>query len=214
MAETIEGVRPTRMELLRLRKRVILAQRGHRLLKEKRDALISEFIGVVREVRRARRKVEAHLEKAYRALTTTQIVLGVSAVDGISAITGQRVAVELRTRSIMGVAVPRLSVGRVERKVTERGYGFGDTSAALDEAAAKFEECLTLITELAEIEETVRRIGLEVEKTKRRVNALEYIVIPRLKATVKYIQMRLDEMARDSFLRLKRVKAALESRGG
>jgi V/A-type H+-transporting ATPase subunit D len=141
-----------------------------------------------------------------------QIVLGVSAVYEISAVTGQDGAVQLRTRSIMGVSVPRLSLGRVVRKVIERGYGFGDTSTALDEAALKFEESLALITELAEIEETVRRIGLEVEKTKRRVNALEYIVIPKLRATVKYIQMRLDEMARDSFLRLKRVKALLESR--
>ncbi len=212
MAETVEGVRPTRMELLRLRKRVILAQRGHRLLKEKRDALISEFMGVVKEVRRARRRVESHLAAAYKDLIMAQIVLGVSAVEEISAVTGQDAAVQLRTRSIMGVSVPRLSLGRVVRKVIERGYGFGDTSTALDDAALQFEESLALITELAEIEETVRRIGLEVEKTKRRVNALEYIVIPKLRATVKYIQMRLDEMARDSFLRLKRVKAALESR--
>jgi V/A-type H+-transporting ATPase subunit D len=98
------------------------------------------------------------------------------------------------------------------RRINERGYGFLSTNAKLDDASKSFEESLELIVKLAEVEESVRRIAQEVEKTKRRVNALEYIVIPRLKATIKHIEMRMEEIERESFLRLKKIKASLEAR--
>ena len=212
MAEMIEGVKPTRMELLKLRKRVLLAEKGHKLLKEKRDALISEFLIITKEVRKCRKGMEKELASAFKDLMAAKALLGSRTVKQLSQITGQNIIVDLKARNIMGVTVPVIKIPETTRKMTERGYGLFDTSAQLDEAAYNFESALQIIVQLAEIEETVRRLALEVEKTKRRVNALEYIVIPRLKATVKYIQMHLDEMARDSFLRLKKIKAVLESK--
>jgi len=212
MAEMIEGVKPTRMELLKLRKRVLLAEKGHKLLKEKRDALISEFLIIIKEVRKCQKRMEKELASAFKDLTTAKALLGSRTVKQLSYITDQDISLDIKTRNIMGVTVPVIKIPETTRKMTERGYGLFDTSAQLDEAAYNFESSLQIIVQLAEIEETVRRLALEVEKTKRRVNALEYIVIPRLKATVKYIQMHLDEMARDSFLRLKKIKAVLESK--
>lgn len=212
MAEMIEGIKPTRMELLKLRKRVLLAEKGHKLLKEKRDALISEFLIIIKEVRKSRKKMEKELASAFKALTAAKALLGSRTVKQLSHITDQDIALDLKTRNIMGVKVPVIKIPETTRKMTERGYGLFDTSTQLDETAYNFESALKTIVQLVEIEETVRRLALEVEKTKRRVNALEYIVIPRLKATVKYIQMHLDEMARDSFLRLKKIKAVLENK--
>ncbi|MCP4713569.1 MAG: V-type ATP synthase subunit D [Deltaproteobacteria bacterium] len=212
MADIIDGVKPTRMELLQLRKRAVLAERGHKLLKEKRDALIAEFLEIAGKVRTIRKEAEAQLASAYADLLAAQAVMGTGAVKEVSWNSDQDIQVEMRSRNIMGVTVPIIEMGKVERTMLHRGYGFADTSAVLDEASSKMEQALAQIVKLAEIEETVRRLALEVEKTKRRVNALEYIVLPRLTATVKYIRMRLDEMERESFTRLKKIKALLDQR--
>lgn len=211
MADVIEGIKPTRMELLKLRKRVMLAVRGHKLLKEKRDALVSEFLSIAGSVRSIRNEAQDQLARAYEDLLAAQAIMGTGAVREVSWNTGQDLQVHMRSRNIMGVTVPLLEMDKAERTVIRRGYGFVDTSARLDEACCKMEQALAVIVKLAEVEETVRRLALEVEKTKRRVNALEYIVIPRLSATVKYIRMRLDEIERESFTRLKKIKAVLEA---
>ncbi|MDF2956852.1 MAG: Archaeal/vacuolar-type H+-ATPase subunit D/Vma8 [Candidatus Alkanophagales archaeon MCA70_species_1] len=213
MAEVIEGVSPTRMELLKLTRRVKLAEKGHDLLKEKRDALIAEFLDVVSEVRAARKEMEEKLKEAFNNLILAQALLGVENVRQISLMTARKISLDFDARSIMGVSVPVIEAESFSRKATERGYGFVDTSAVLDRCARSFEEALEKIIKVAEVEETVRRLAEEVEKTKRRVNALEYILIPKLKATRKYIQMRLDEMERENFIRLKKIKAILERRG-
>lgn len=212
MADTIEGIKPTRMELLNLRKRVFLAQRGHKLLKEKRDALISEFLAIAGKVRSMRKETEEQLEKAYRDVLTAEAAMGVTLVNEVSWNTEQEINIKMSSRNIMGVSVPIIDMGNPERNVVRRGYGFGDTSCALDDACKSMERVLASIIKLAEIEETVRKLGLEVEKTKRRVNALEYIVLPKLKATLKYIRMRLDEIERESFIRLKKIKAVLDEK--
>jgi len=212
MADIIEGTKPTRMELLQLRKRAALAERGHRLLKEKRDALISEFLSIAGNVRDIREAAQQQLAEAYSDMLQAQAVMGVGAVREVSWNTGQNLQVQLKSRNIMGVTVPLIESDKAERSLIRRGYGFADTSAKLDEAAKKMEQALEAIVKLAEVEETVRRLALEVEKTKRRVNALEYIVVPRLTATVKYIRMRLDEIERESFTRLKKIKAVLDAR--
>ena len=212
MADIIEGTKPTRMELLQLRKRAALAERGHRLLKEKRDALISEFLSIAGNVREIREAAQQQLTEAYADMLQAQAVMGVGAVREVSWNTGQNLQVSLKSRNIMGVRVPLIESDKAERSFIRRGYGFADTSAKLDEAAKKMEQALEAIVKLAEVEETVRRLALEVEKTKRRVNALEYIVIPRVTATVKYIRMRLDEIERESFTRLKKIKAVLDAR--
>jgi len=212
MAEILQNVKPTRMELLKLRKRVKLADKGHRLLKEKRDALISEFMIVVKEYKEARKRVEENLRVAFYNLLMAEVLLGARDLEQISEITLRDINVDFITKNIMGVSVPIMKVNNLIRRVHERGYGFLSTNAKLDDAAKNFEESILSIVKLAEIEESVRRIAEEVEKTKRRVNALEYIVIPRLKATIKHIEMRMEEIERESFLRLKKIKAALEAR--
>ena len=211
MAELIEGVNPTRMELLKLKGKVKLAKKGHRLLKEKRDALIMEFFNILEEARGVRRRTEAKLEEAYKALILSQAILGGIKVREASMAVKPLDGVEVRSRNIMGVKVPVLEIGETRRTLIERGYGIIDTSAQLDEATTKFEEALRAVVELAEIEKSIRLLAEEIESTKRRVNALENIVIPRLSATVKYIKMRLDEMERENFFKLKRIKTTMES---
>jgi V/A-type H+-transporting ATPase subunit D len=213
MPEIIEGVSPTRMELLYLRRREKLAEKGHDLLREKRDALIAEFFDVVGEVRDARKEAEETLQEAFNYLILAQARLGVDEVRQLSLMTPQEISLEFSSRSIMGVNVPLLELqGELVRDVTDRGYGFTDSSAAVDKCARSFEEALKKIIKLAELEEAVRNLAGEVEKTKRRVNALEYVMIPRLKTTRKYIQMRLEEMERENFTRLKKIKAMLEKK--
>ena len=211
MPEIIEGVSPTRMELLYLRRREKLAEKGHDLLREKRDALIAEFLDVVGEVRGARKEAEEKLQEAFNYLLLAQARLGVDEVRQLSLMTPQEISLEFSSRSIMGVSVPILELkSELARNVTDRGYGFVDSSAAVDKCARGFEEALEKIIKLAELEEAVRNLAGEVEKTKRRVNALEYVMIPRLKTTRKYIQMRLEEMERENFTRLKKIKMVLE----
>jgi len=211
MPEIIEGVSPTRMELLRLSRREKLAEKGHDLLREKRDALIAEFLDIIGEVRDIRKEVEAKLDEAFESLILAQALSGVEQVRQQSLMTGHRILIDSSTRSIMGVQIPILELpDKLVRNVTERGYSLIDSSSALDRAARSFEEALQLIIKLGEMEEAVRNLAGEVEKTKRRVNALEYIMIPSLKATRKYIRMRLEEMDRENFTRLKKIKAMLE----
>lgn len=212
MAEILQNVKPTRMELLKLRRRVKLADKGHRLLKEKRDALISEFMVVIKEYKDARKRVEENLKVAFYNLLMAEVLLGSRDLEQISGITLRDINLDFVTKNIMGVSVPIMKVDNLVRRVHERGYGFLSTNAKLDDAAKNFEESILSIVKLAEIEESVRRIAEEVEKTKRRVNALEYIVIPRLKATIKHIEMRMEEIERESFLRLKKIKTSLEAR--
>ena len=207
----IEGVSPTRMELLRLRRRERLAVKGHDLLREKRDALIAEFLDVVGEVRDARMVAEEKLKEAFEYLIIAQAGLGVEEVRQLSLMTAREIPMDFSMRSIMGVNVPIIELPEdLSREVTERGYGLMDSSSAVDSCAKRFEEALAKIIKLAELEEAVRNLAGEVEKTKRRVNALEYVMIPRLKTTRKYIQMRLEEMERENFTRLKKIKAILE----
>jgi V/A-type H+-transporting ATPase subunit D len=196
---------------LYLRRREKLAEKGHDLLREKRDALIAEFLDVVGEVRGARKEAEEKLQEAFSYLILAQARLGVDEVRQLSLMTPQEISLEFSSRSIMGVNVPILELkSELARNVTDRGYGFVDSSAAVDKCARGFEEALEKIIKLAELEEAVRNLAGEVEKTKRRVNALEYVMIPRLKTTRKYIQMRLEEMERENFTRLKKIKMVLE----
>ena len=212
MAELLANVKPTRMELLKLKRRVKLADRGHKLLKEKRDALVSEFMTIIRQYKEARNFAEESLRTAFHNLLMAEILLGSRDIEQISDITLRDIDIDFSIKNIMGVSIPVLKAYNLVRKVNERGYGFLSTTAKLDDTAKGFEESLSLLLNLAEVEESVRRIAEEIEKTKRRVNALEYIVIPRLKATIKHIEMRMEEIERESFMRLKKIKASLEAR--
>lgn len=208
--EILEGINPTRMELLALKKRQNLAVKGHSLLKEKRDALIKEFFDILDRVKGARSDVELTLNEAYEALTLAQIQLGDLAVQKTALSVKESVNVDVTSRNIMGVPVPLCDTQFDSRSLVERGYGFSDTSVQLDNAAKKFEESVKMIIELGEIEKTIFLLAEEIESTKRRVNALEHVMIPKLENTVKSIDMRLQEMERENFVRLKMIRSTLE----
>ena len=203
--DIIDGINPTRMELLSLKNRTKLAVKGHGLLKEKRDALIKEFFDILDRVKGVR-------EEANEALLEAQIAMGDLAVRKASLSVKESIDVDIKSRSVMGVSVPVTNVKMEERSIIDRGYSFSDTTIQLDEAAKKFEESIKFLIELGEVEKTIFLLAEEIEATKRRVNALEHIMIPRFENTEKYIDMRLQEMERENFVRLKMIRSTIEKK--
>jgi V/A-type H+-transporting ATPase subunit D len=169
-----------------------------------------EFFNILERVKGSRENVSEKLQEAYQDLTAAQIIMGDLAVKKAAMSVTESVDVDIDSRSVMGVVVPLIESETAQRTIVERGYGFMDTSVKLDEAAKKFEKSIQLIIELGEIEKTIMLLAGEIESTKRRVNALEHIIIPRLENTVKYIEMRLEEMERENFVRLKMIKKTME----
>ncbi len=209
--EVIEGINPTRMELLSIRKRKKLAEKGHKLLSEKRDALVVQFFEIIKDRNTVRERADRDLRRSYSQLVEAQMIMG---QEGVEDATGSIPAlgdVPMRTVNIMGVHVPKVDYDAIPSRSGEPLYGFIGTSAKLDEASDRFRKLLIDILKLAEIEGTIERLAIEIEKTKRRVNALEHIFIPRLKATEKYIEMQLQEREREDFFRRKRIKAIMEA---
>ena len=217
MVEKIEGVKPTRMELLAIRKKKELAKNGHKLLSEKRDALISRFFEIIDERMRVREEVREKLKDAYRSLMEAELSMGRLKIEGVAREVHEIGEVRISSMNIMGVLVPRIHWEM--REHDEPPYGFLDTTAKLDVYWKKMREAYKSIMKLAELESTLEMLAKEIEKTKRRVNALDHIFIPRLEATEKYIRMVLEEREREDFFRRKRIKAILmrrqdEERGG
>jgi V/A-type H+-transporting ATPase subunit D len=209
MSKILPGTKTTRMELLALKNRMALAERGHKLLKEKRDSLIMEFFNAIAEIKDAREKVNATLKEAYSALTQAKMIMGPSRVVEFAYASRIRAELTISTRSTMGVRVPVLSV---QQENPELPYSLPDSSAKLDLMSSKFRDALRTITRLAEIESSVKRLALEIERTKRRVSALETVVIPRLDATARFVKLALEEREREDFYRIKMVKERLKQK--
>jgi len=209
---TAMNVSPNRMELIKLKQRVTLAQKGHDLLKDKMDALVMELFDSLRKIQDSRIAAIGQLKKGYVALSECIAVMGTLETMQAARETRKEIQIDVSARNIMGIQVPSIDIGEVERNALSRGYGLYTTSSSLDVAAKEFEKALKLLVDLAELEATALAIAKELERTKRRVNALEYILIPRLNEALKFILMRLDEMERENFTRLKRIKAILEER--
>lgn len=200
----------TRMELLKLKRKSKLAKKGHKLLKEKRDALISEFFKLVDNLKQYRSDVEEQLQTAYRSLSIAQAVQGIEEIERAADSTQSLPAVKTKANAIMGVQVPKFEMDSIESTPFRRGYSMTNTSVELDTASQKFELVLQKLIKLAEIEHTAFKLAEEIKKTKRKVNALEQIVIPGIHKTITYITMRLEEMERENFGRLKIIKKRME----
>lgn len=210
MASSSENIQPTRGELLKLKRRIDLAKRGHELLREKRDALVTEFFDNLDLLRGKREVVEEKLDEAFDALMEAKVTSGNLDLERAGDASTRGIDVDVDSRNIMGVRVPVVESEGVDREVTERGYSLEQTTTKVDEAAEKFEEALEAILELSESEEIVKLLAKEIEKTKRRVNSLEHVLIPRLEDSKEYIEMRLEEQEREDKFRLKRVKEKIE----
>jgi V/A-type H+-transporting ATPase subunit D len=205
----IADITPTRSELIELKKRVKIAEKGHQLLEMKRDGLIHEFFELLERAKGIRAEVTEAYAKAEDRFLLTKAVEGTQVMRA-AAISGRDIpSVHLETKSVMGVYLPKIETDMdLKKKLSERGYGIIGTSALLDETVDAYEDLVEKIVEVAETETGLKRLIDDIESTKRRVNALQYKVIPDIKAATKYISMRLQELERENIFRLKRIKAS------
>ena len=202
----------TRMELLNTRARIKLAQKGHDLLKEKMDALVIELYAIKDEVRQARKQVEEELLIAYQSLAKAEMILGPDRIRDLALYAPAVLEIRTQTVSIMGVRSPRFVVEEIQKDGEDVFYGLTSSSAQLDRAIVFFRKSLKTLMIIAEKMTLLEKLALEINKTKRRVNALNYILIPKLRATATFIDSTLEEQERETFSRLKRVKAILEAK--
>lgn len=201
-------VNPTRMELLKLKRSLKTAKKGHKLLKEKRDGLMKEFMEIIRIARSTRSEMEEKLANGFHAYTLASANMTDMAINSASCITNQKMSIDFDVKNVMSVKIPKISF---ETKGDYISYGFQDTSAELDIALKKLQESLPILIRLAEIEKSAQKLAAEIEKTRRRVNALEHVMIPNLEETIKYIQMKLGEQERSTITTTMRVKELIES---
>ena len=207
-----ERVNPTRMELTRIKRRLVTAKRGHKLLKDKRDEMVRQFIALIRENYRLRREVEGELEAALRDFAMARAVTEPELVEEAILYPARNVQVDLDMASILSVRVPKYRVLEETMQQTVLSYGLAETSAQLDGAIAGLAELLPKLIRLAEIEKSCDLLADEIEKTRRRVNALEYVMIPQFEETIRTISMKLDENERGSLTRLMKVKSMIAER--
>ncbi|MEG0296450.1 MAG: V-type ATP synthase subunit D [Clostridium sp.] len=209
------NVNPTRMEMSKLKKRLVTASRGHKLLKDKQDELMRQFINLVKYTNDLRSSVEAELQVSLKDFVMARAVMSSELLEEAVAYPKEKVTVEVGTKNIMSVNVPKMNFHR--QLEGEEGsifpYGFANTSSELDDAISKLYIVLPKLLELAEVEKSTQLMADEIEKTRRRVNALEYMTIPQLQETIKYIRMKLDENERSALTRLMKVKDMIQSRG-
>ncbi len=206
-------VKPTRSELLEIKKKIKLTKSGYKILKMKRDGLIMEFFKILEQAKDIRDKVNRDYDEAMRCIAVAKAVDGAIAVQSAAFALKTHPELSLRSKNIMGIVVPEIEANSIRTPMDQRGYGVIGTSVYIDEAAKAFENLVETIIEAAEIETTMKKLLEEVEKTKRRVNALEFKVIPELQEAEAFIRLRLEEMERENTFRLKRVKQKAEAKG-
>ncbi len=200
------------MELLARRTQIALAEQGRDLLKKKRDALLLEFMSVMDIALQASEELQRVAREASFALALAKAVDGTVAVKSVALATRGEATVDISGSYVMGVPIPDVKKRSFARSSIGRGYSIIGVSSRIDEAAERFEREIDAILEIAAVETKLRRLGLEIQKTRRRVNALEYIVLPTLDGQVRFIQQALDERAREDLFRLKKVKKSIEKK--
>lgn len=202
------NVKPTRMELSNLKARLVLSTRGHKLLKDKQDELMRQFINLIRENNILRDEVEKELTASMRSFVVAKSLLNEAFIEELFAVPATAVELDIQEKNIMSVVVPQMNFSMVDQddKSTDLQYGYVNSNGELDDAIKKIEDILPKLLKLTEIEKTCQLLADEIEKTRRRVNALEYKMIPQLQETIRYIQMKLEENERSSIVRMMKVK--------
>ena len=204
-----DAVKPTRMELLRLKARIKLANKGLNLLKQKRAALIAEFFKINKKALNLRKQLNESMKKSYSSLSVAEMYHGKIAMESTAYMVNRMKGLSIQTKNVMGVKIPELA-GRDENfRAIDQQYALMGLSVKVDETINNFESSLKTVLDIAEVENSLRRILVEIDKTKRRVNSIENVLVPRLQGQAKYISMRFDEMERETFVTLKTIKAKL-----
>ncbi|MDD4316389.1 MAG: V-type ATP synthase subunit D [Clostridia bacterium] len=206
------NVNPTRMELRRLKNRLKTAVRGHKLLKDKSDETIRQFMLYIKENKRLREEVENEISLSLRCFLLASAVTSSQVIEEAVAMPGYKVELETDVKNVMSVSVPVLSIKESARKELYP-YSFASVTSELDSSISGLSVLLVKMLKLAEVEKTCNMLADEIEKNRRRVNALEYVMIPQLQETIKYITMKLDENERANTIRLMKVKSMIEARG-
>jgi len=204
MPQQLIKVRPTKMELVKLKRRLTLAQRVQKIVKDRLSILTMEFLQTAKETVEAKRKLVDAFSEAYKALSIATGYHGYIALEKELIATEADPKVAAGSRNIAGVRIPSFELRENGRPM--RGYNLVDTSSWLDHAAQLYEKCLKATVELAELQRSLELLGMEINRTKRITNALEYMIIPALQLTIKYLNMKFEERDREEKTRLKRVK--------
>lgn len=205
-------VNPTRMELTRLKRRLVTAKRGHKLLKDKRDEMVRQFILLIRRNQQLRKEVEQELSGALREFAFARAVMDPAALEAAVLYPAREARLEISQRNVMSVKVPVIKIEEGSLSEAVMSYGMAETSAQLDDSIAALARVLPKLVELAEIESTCNLLADEIEKTRRRVNALEYVMIPQFEMTIREISMKLEENERGATTRLMKVKDMMAQR--
>jgi len=202
-----DTIKPTRSELIGLKKKIKLSESGHKLLKMKRDGLIIEMFDILEKAKDVRGELERDYASAQEKLNIAKSIEGMVMVNSTAFSLVDTPQIELESKNVMGIVVPKIESTSVKKSITERGYGIIGTSSRIDEAADAYESLVEKIILAAEIETTMKKLLDDIEKTKRRVNALEFKLIPELNDALAFIALRLEEMEREETFRLKKIKA-------
>ncbi|MBS3128471.1 V-type ATP synthase subunit D [Candidatus Woesearchaeota archaeon] len=199
----MDDIKPTRSELMKLKKKIKLAQGGYNLLKKKRDGLILDFFEILKKAKDVRKEMRNEYQEAKEKLNIARALYGDLTVKSIAIGVQDRPLLHISSKNIMGVVVPK-----IEAKLPQQEQSQGiRVSSLIDDAKKGYTKLLQKIVAAAEVEVSMRKLLREIEKTKRRVNALEFNVIPKMNTTKKFISLRLEEMEREGVFRLKRIKA-------
>ncbi|MFW6210398.1 MAG: V-type ATP synthase subunit D [Patescibacteria group bacterium] len=202
-------VSPTRVAFLGLKKELKTAKKGHKLLKDKRDGLVKKFMAVIFQAKTLRESVEARLGSAFDSYARASSMTNQAALESAFLAPSAEIDLAVKVRRVMSVPIPEFSI---EKRGNAFSYGLLETTGDLDNAIVKFDEVFVDILKLAELEKTAENLAEEIEKTRRRVSALENVRIPNLEDTIKFISMQLDERARDAVVSTMRVKAMIEEK--
>jgi len=203
------NIKPTRLEYIRTKRRIIIAKKGLKLLKLKRQALILEFFNTSKSAASLRSVLQAELVKGYQSIRMAEMLAGSMRLENEAMKIPQLSKLQITPKNVMGVRIPKIDGGQGNQALTEHLL---ELPPSINEAIKAFQNVHKMVLDVAEKETTLRKLLLEIEKTKRKSNAIENVFIPRLQAAIKFIIFRLDEMERDTFIMLKTVKRKMGER--